>query len=195
MVSVVFHKGLFIFINASGRDPCLRRGGPPLHYVPLLLNIQVTTVGMLKLGFYAFSYQILIRWLTYMKPFELIMFFHFHSILFSGPAAFCQRSQCSIPFTLSTQHAEQSGARSAALEKAGPGTEEVCVRPPCCSQLNCPARKSYGWSKKEGKIHCDGALNLYRFLFLICGLYLIKCDTSEVNMVKKSVEQKSLADI
>lgn len=52
-----------------------------------------------------------------------------------GPAAFRQRSQCSVPFTLPTQHAEQSGARSAALEEAGPGAEEVCVWPPRCPQL------------------------------------------------------------
>ena len=54
---------------------------------------------------------------------------------FSGPAAFCQRSQCSVPLAVPTKHAEQSGARPAALEEAGPGTEEVCVRPPCCTQL------------------------------------------------------------
>lgn len=92
--------------------------------------------------------------------------------VFSGPAAFCQCTQCSVPFTLSTQHAEQSGACPAALEEAGPGTEEVCVRPPCCSQLNCLARKNYRWSKKtkQKKHHCDGALNLYSsFLsFVVC---------------------------
>lgn len=53
----------------------------------------------------------------------------------SGPAAVRQRSQRFVPLTLSAQHAEQSGACSAALEEAGPGTEEVCVRPPRRSQL------------------------------------------------------------
>lgn len=77
------------------------------------------------------------------------MFYLFFYSVFSGPAAFCQCSQCSVPVTLSSQHAEQSGACPATLEKAGPGTEEVCVRPPCCSQLNCPASKSYWWSKNK----------------------------------------------
>lgn len=45
----------------------------------------------------------------------------------TGPAAICQRSQCFVPLTLSAQHAQQSGARTAALEEAGPGAEEVCV--------------------------------------------------------------------
>lgn len=61
----------------------------------------------------------------------------FHSVFFLGPAAFCQRSQRSVAFTLSTEHAEQSGACPAALEEAGPGAEEVCVRPSCRSQLDC----------------------------------------------------------
>ena len=102
----------------------------------------------------------------YVTPFRLI---RPHSV-FSGPAAFRQRSQRSVPLTLSTQHAEQSGARPAALEEAGPGTEEVRVRPPCCSQLNCPAdEKLLVEHKKTTKKHCDRALNLYRFLSLICG--------------------------
>lgn len=70
--------------------------------------------------------------------------------MFSGPATFCQRSQCAVPFTISTQHAEQSGACPAALEEAGPGTEEVCVRPPCCSQLN-PALRATGRAKQQQK--------------------------------------------
>lgn len=79
--------------------------------------------------------------------------FFFHSV-FLGPAAFCQRSQCSVPVSVSTQHAEQSGACSAALEEAGAGTEEVCVRPSCRSQLNeLPVEQ-----KKTN--HCDGAPTL-----------------------------------
>lgn len=50
--------------------------------------------------------------------------------------------------------------------------------------------------KKHQKKHCDKTLNLYRFLPLICGLNLIQCGDSEVNMVKKfgSVEQRFLAE-
>lgn len=66
-----------------------------------------------------------------------------------GPAAFCQRSQRSVPFPLPTQHAEQSGARSAALEEAGPGAEEVCFRPTCCSQLE--AFQFWVWEEQKHK--------------------------------------------
>lgn len=68
--------------------------------------------------------------------------FCFARVVFSGPAAFCQRSQRSVPVSLPTQHAQQSGARSAAVEAAGPGAEEVCVRPPCRAQLICPVTKA-----------------------------------------------------
>lgn len=47
--------------------------------------------------------------------------------LLSGPAAVRQRSQRAVPVTLSIQRPEQSGACPAALEEAGPGTEEICV--------------------------------------------------------------------
>lgn len=78
--------------------------------------------------------------------------------MFSGPAAFCQRSQCPVPLTLSTKHAEQSGARPAALEETGPGTEEVRVRPPCCSQLNCPASKRVTGGAKNKQTNKKKAL-------------------------------------
>lgn len=107
--------------------------------------------------------------LLHIRPVHLV----FSSVL-SGPAAFCQCSQCSVPFTLSTKRAEQSGARSAALEEAGPGTEEVCVRPPCCSQLNCPV--SYWWNKKKKKriwkiFTVIESLIYITSFFLICSLY------------------------
>lgn len=89
--------------------------------------------------------------------------------VFSGPAAFCKCSQCPVSFTLSTQHAEQSGACPAALEEAGPGAEEVCVRPSCCSQLNHPGK---GGAAKTEK-NTVRALDLYLFLFLIHGLCVI----------------------
>lgn len=89
--------------------------------------------------------------------------------MFSGPAAFCQRSQRSVSFALSAQHVKQSGARTAALEEAGPGTEKVRVRPPCCSQLSCSngLKQQRQNNTTTKKIHCDGALSVYRFFSLI----------------------------
>lgn len=53
----------------------------------------------------------------------------------TGPAALRQCPWCAFPFSLSLQHAQQSGARSAALEEAGPRTAQVCLRPSRGSQL------------------------------------------------------------
>lgn len=120
----------------------------------------------------------ILRVLCIFRDGYLILFYHlmlisffFHSFFFLGPAAFCQRSQCSVPFALSAQHAEQSGARTAALEEAGPGTEKIRLRPPCCSQLNCSnglKQKRQNKTTTTTKIHCDGALSIYRFFSLIC---------------------------
>lgn len=79
--------------------------------------------------------------IIHVKRVFFVLFF-LHHVVFSGPAAFCQRSQRSVPVSLSTQHAQQSGARSAAVEAAGPGAEEVRVRPPCRAQLICPITKA-----------------------------------------------------
>lgn len=93
--------------------------------------------------------------------------------MLSGPAAFCQCSQRFVPFTLSTQHAEQSGACPAALEEAGPGTEEVCVRPSCCSQLNCPASKSSCWRKKTTKTNTVTEPSVYTVLLPFSHLWFV----------------------
>lgn len=47
--------------------------------------------------------------------------------LLSGPTAVCQCPQRAVALTLPAKRAEQSGARPAALETAGPGAEEVRV--------------------------------------------------------------------
>lgn len=49
-------------------------------------------------------------------------------LLFLGPAAVCECSRCAVPLALSRQHAEQGGARAAALEETGPGAAQVRVR-------------------------------------------------------------------
>lgn len=56
-------------------------------------------------------------------------------LLFVGPAAVCERSRCAVPLTLSHQHAEQGGARTAALEETGPGAAQVRVRSARCAKL------------------------------------------------------------
>lgn len=106
-----------------------------------------------------------------------------HSV-FSGPAAFCQRSQRSVPFALSAQHAEQSGARTAALEEAGPGTEKVRVRPPCCSQLNCSNGLKQQQQQQKSTVTEPSVYTAYFFLFEY--ILLIQFNTSEVNKLRKT---------
>lgn len=134
-----------------------------------------------------------------MSLFYLYWMFCF-PLLPSGPAAFCQRSQCSVPFTLPTQHAEQSGARSAALEEAGPGAEEVCVRPPCCSQLKPSLSSGFCRNKKtktEGKKKTLTVTKsrvftvLFLFLFIFKFGFLSKIFSVIKGICRRKVTQSS----
>lgn len=54
---------------------------------------------------------------------------------FPGPAALCQRPRRAVPLSGTTQRAEQSGARTAALEETSAGAAQVRLRPACGAQL------------------------------------------------------------